>query len=250
MICKIEISNIHPTYKSQGQRHGACCPVPPPSLTKYYFKYERIVSPYGDNLGYEILLDFNKARNEMGDDVVQQYEKAINNGAALEFLIKTLIDNKRWIHAKRLFINIERVYLCNEQLLQKAVILAKNLHLKGIELVLEITERNPCGKCAKIDVGLQYLKSFGIALAADDFDIYSNDFRFGEVLSGVYDYIKIEVPTNESERKLFNDFILEISHMSKKVIIEKVEDPTLLNGLFTPFGIQGYAYGTKSPPLP
>ncbi|MFH7527870.1 hypothetical protein AB2J21_21395, partial [Aeromonas sp. A3] len=74
-------------------------------------------------------------------------------------------------------------------------------------------------------------------------DIYGNDFRLGEVLSGFYDYIKIEMPSNDVERKMFNDFVLERSFSREKIILEKVEEPTMLNGLFTPFGVQGYGYG-------
>ncbi|MFM5429218.1 EAL domain-containing protein [Aeromonas veronii] len=225
--------------------HNKNCPPSHFSSTGYYFKFERIVSPYGGEVGCEILLDFIKAREVIGGAVKKQYENAIANGFALEVLIKKLIDSKRAMHTPRLFINIERSYLCNENLLKKIAILDKRLHLNGVELVLEITERNQCGKCAHIDAGLQQLKDLGIALAADDFDIYNGDFRFNEVMSGVYDYIKIEAPTNKLDRKLFNNFIIKTLHLKKKIIIEKVEDSAVLNGLFTPFGIQGYAYGTS-----
>ncbi|MFH7524951.1 hypothetical protein AB2J22_03635 [Aeromonas sp. A5] len=239
----IKTSNMCPMLKEHEQFHNTHLHDPFCSQVDYYFKCERIISPYGDEQGCEVLLDFKKAHEIIGEYASFQYEKAIYNGSALEVLIEKLIGCYSALQMERLFVNVERSYLCNRPLLQRAVMLAKKLRLSGVELVLEITERNLCGKCPKIMSGLRYLKSFDIALAADDFDIYGNDFRLGEVLSGFYDYIKIEMPSNDVERKMFNDFVLERSSSREKIILEKVEDPTMLNGLFTPFGVQGYGYG-------
>jgi c-di-GMP-related signal transduction protein len=78
----------------------------------------------------------------------------------------------------------------------------------------------------------------GVALAIDDFDIYGSDFRMSEVLAGMYDYIKIEMPINESQRELFNRFSIDFK--IGKIILEKVEDIEEVNDLVKPFALQGF----------
>ncbi|MEL3925741.1 EAL domain-containing protein [Aeromonas enteropelogenes] len=231
-------------YKIQTSRYGDVFS----SLTRYDFKFERIVSASGALLGYEILLDFAKAKCSGDIACVAQYEKAIHDTSAIEFAISKLLKAKSTLRVNRLFLNFERMHLCHRQLLAKIALLSKELFVNNIELVLEITERDVCGNCEQIRYGLSFLKSAGVSLAVDDFDIYNGDFRVAEVLSGLYDYIKVEAPITAAQRTTFNKFATLSFLKEKKIIMERIENTAMLRGLVIPFGLQGYAYGRSSQP--
>lgn len=214
-------------------------------LTEYEFKLENIYSSCGRLFGYEILLDFEKA--EMSASTFH-YKKSICDASAIECVINKLLAMKSNFSGRKLFVNFERLHLCHRQLLSKVAFLSKELSYNKVELVLEITERNECGSCEQIRNGLSYLKSAGVTLAVDDFDIYGGDYRVAEVLSGVYDYVKVEAPTTASQRCKFNKFASLNFMKNKKIIMERVECTTLLQGLAVPFGLQGYAYGRSAWP--
>ncbi|MFM5316185.1 EAL domain-containing protein [Aeromonas veronii] len=210
------------------------------SLTSYEIKFEKIVSWHNDILGYEILLDFDHARKN-GEGLLAEYKKGMLDSSATEYTLSQLVRvGGMGFNPKRFFVNIERNHLCNPLLLRKAALVSKELFLNDIELVLEITERNPCGKCIKMLNGLRFLKDSGVSLAVDDYDIYNGDFRTPEVLAGVYDYIKIEMPMNEHERRCFNAFSLQFAQERQKIILERVEYLDDVKALVRPFGLQGY----------
>ncbi|WP_421249009.1 hypothetical protein [Aeromonas jandaei] len=217
------------------------------SLKEYEFKYEKIVAANGSVVGYEILLDFEKASEY--ESHMSQYEKSIYDASATEATINLLLSNKQAIVADRYFINFERMHLCNKILLKKIALLSKTLHTNNIELVLEITERNRCGSCTQISNGLNFLNEMDVSLAVDDFDIYSNteDFRMTEVLSGTYRYIKVEVPINEIQRRKFHYFSSRSDIPAKKIIIERIEHQHIIAGLKKAFAFQGYAYKNEAP---
>ncbi|HHQ4663895.1 TPA: EAL domain-containing protein [Aeromonas veronii] len=210
------------------------------SLASYEIKFEKIVSWYNDTLGYEILLDFDHAR-KYGPSVLAEYKKGMLDSSVTEFTLSQLVRvGGMGFNPQRFFVNVERNHLCNPQLLRKAVLVSKELFLNDVELVLEITERNPCGKCNRVLSGLRFLKEAGVSLAVDDYNIYSGDFRTPEVLSGIYDYIKIEMPMNEHERQCFNSFSLRYAQERQKIILERVENIDDVKVLVRPFGLQGY----------
>lgn len=211
------------------------------SLTSYEIKFEKIVSWHNDILGYEILLNFDHAR-KCGEGILAEYKKGMLDLSVTEYtLSKLMCIDGFGFNSKRFFVNIERNHLCNVQLLRKAALVSKELFLNNIELVLEITERNPCGKCIKVLNGLHFLKNAGVSLAVDDYDIYNGDFRTPEVLAGVYDYIKIEMPMNEHERQCFNAFSLQFAQQGRqRIILERVEYLDDVKPLVRPFGLQGY----------
>lgn len=89
--------------------------------------------------------------------------------------------------------------------------------------------------------GLVYMKRNGILLAADDFDIYGDDFREKEVGMGLYEFIKVIMPKSTIEATIFNHFASEISG---EIILEMVEDHHQLGkwNLAPVYGYQGFAY--------
>lgn len=207
----------------------------------FYYRLQKIVAYDESVLGYEVLLDFSKVeRNE--DQLNHPYHKAINDGRALDFLLNIILTKPMNFFSKKLFINVERMNLCNKFLMRKMVAASNTLFLKNdVELVVEITERNQCGNCNDIVKGLNFLKRNTVSLAADDFDVYNGDFRDREVLMGFYDYIKVIMPTSSLEASMLNSFI---TSRKEDVIIEMVEDTNLLKKLNieSVYGYQGYAY--------
>ncbi|WP_421226355.1 hypothetical protein [Aeromonas jandaei] len=208
----------------------------------FLYRLQKIVSYQQGIIGYEVLLDFAKAQASIPDGLTT-YKKAINDGSALNYLLTRLIKDNLKLFGSKLFINVERINLCNKTLLRKINLAAKSLlQTNQVELVVEITERNPCGYCANIMNGLVYLKRSEILLAADDFDIYGDDFRRNEVNIGLYDFIKVIMPKSVTEAMIFNRFV---SERSEKIIVEMVEEHHALEQwkLSTAYGYQGFAYG-------
>lgn len=212
------------------------------TLTEFNYRLQKIVSLQGDILGFEVLLDFQRAQNEINDGLAQ-YTSAINDGRSLDFLLNILLTKKPNYFSKRIFINVERMNLCNKTLLRKVAAAARKLCVDyDVELVVEITERNPCGDCADILHGLVFLKRNKVSLAADDFDIYGDDFREKEVDSGIYDYIKVDMPKSISQARKLNEFIC---NRRERVIVEMVERHEEIFNLGVSnraFGYQGFAY--------
>lgn len=211
------------------------------SETVFFYKFQKIVSYHQNVIGYEILLDFAKAQSLMSDGLIQ-YTKAINDGSALDYLLSMLMKGNLSVFSTKLFINVERMNLCNKILLRKINLAAKKLlKTNHVELVVEITERNPCGYCVDIMHGLVYLKRCNISLAVDDYDIYGDDFRKKEVNIGLYDFIKVIMPKSSNQAQIFNKFV---SNRGENVILEMVEEHDQLKQwqLSVAYGYQGFAY--------
>lgn len=206
-------------------------------LTYYEVKFEKIISWHGDLLGYEILLDFDFARRK---GLLENYKKGILDMSVIQYTLSRLANSSVVFNPQRLFVNMERSHLCNPHLLHKVVLVSRQLFLNNVELVLEITESNPCLNCPRISKGLLFLKREGVSLAVDDYNIYDGDFRAPEVLAGIYDYIKIEMPINEREQRCFNLFSLQLEPLCRKIILERVECIEDVKTLVRPFGLQGY----------
>ncbi|HEH9404375.1 TPA: hypothetical protein SIA26_004580 [Aeromonas bestiarum] len=211
------------------------------SETAFYYKLQKVVSYEQDVIGYEVLLDFEKAQALISDGLML-YTKAINDGSALDYLLSMLMKDNFSFFSTKIFINVERINLCNETLLRKINLAAKNLlKTNQVELVVEITERNPCGYCVDIMYGLVYLTRCKVLLAVDDFDIYGDDFRKKEINIGLYDFIKIIMPKSTAEAIVFNQFV---STRNEKIIVEMVEVHNHLEQweLNVVYGYQGFAY--------
>ncbi len=211
------------------------------SKTEFFYRLQKIVSYQQSVIGYEILLDFSKAQSLMPDGLIK-YTEAMNDGRTLNYLLSKLISEKIKIFRKKIFINVERVNLRDKMLLRKINLAAKKLlRTNQIQLIVEITERNPCPNCIDIIYGLVYLKNCNVLLAVDDFDIYAGDFRQDELNIGMYDFIKIIMPKSAAEAITFNDFL---SNRNEKIILEMVEEHHRLAqwNLHIAYGYQGFAY--------
>ncbi len=209
------------------------------------FKYQRIFRPNLeiDNeysaYGIEVLLDAKKMVH-LG---VSKYdlENIICYGeAANKSLDFTLFFN----HYQAIFINIERANLCDVRILRRIVDTSRQLRASNIELVVEVTERDPCKNCSRIIEGLKYLSSMQVSLACDDFDYVCLDTEYAfKRIAKYFNYIKVDIPNNKFEKIRF-DLFMELYGENKKIIIEKVESNSQLKLLENKpiWGIQGFLF--------
>lgn len=190
-------------------------------------------------IGAELLIDTNRLI-ESGV-TKDELENVIFLGEADFASLKC---SEVFLGKEKLFINIEKVSLCNVKLLKS--ISESNIKLKliGVDLVVEITERDFCNNCVRIIEGLTYLKSEGVKLARDDFDYTAHiNGRDERELELYYDYIKIETPINNIEVRTFNDFI-NMFGRKKRIIVERVETIEQLRNinLDKVWGLQGFLF--------
>ncbi|MFB2779598.1 hypothetical protein ACE017_10530 [Shewanella mangrovisoli] len=214
------------------------------------FKYQNIFSTKvsGDNniddkrqniIGAELLLDFNYLL-EQG---VSHAE--INDIISLGEAAHDAIDYASQLANKGIvFINLERSNLCDVKILNRVITLNEVLSTIGVQLVVEITERNYCGRCFRIIQALTYLKSFDVKLACDDYNFIGREQGVYDVkLLLYYDYIKLEMPVGEDDVNSMNEFV-EYYGTEKNIILEKIEVNEQLNNvnLNNVWGLQGFAY--------
>lgn len=190
-------------------------------------------------IGVELLLDFNFL-----------YEKGISYNEANEIIYQGeaahgAIDCAPLIAGKEvIFINLERSNLCDMKILRRVVTLSDRLRFAGVQLVVEITERNYCGRCSRIVQGLTYLKSSNVKLACDDYNFIGYELGVNDAgLLLFYDYIKLELPVGDADFNRMSEFI-EYYGSEKKIILERVEANEQLNNVNFEkvWGLQGFAY--------
>lgn len=213
----------------------------------FKFKSQRIVDSEKNVIGVEILLDFEAAAFT---GRTQEYQDAIHFGGALFPGINRvirLLDDK-WCSGEtnqKLFINVERSNLCDVRALSSIVELSIFLFQQSIDLIVEITERNPCGRCVRVLEGINYLRNAGICLAVDDYDYVDGDFREVELHCGLYEFVKVNLPKNDEEKRKLNFFIeSSIATNKLKLIIERVETLDEFSSLPAEsiYGFQGFLF--------
>lgn len=197
-------------------------------------------------LGSEILVDFSKSAHLGTSEEALDTLILLGNAAN-----KSLDYASTFIKSSLLFVNMERSNLCDIKVLKRIIDISKKLASLGVELVIEITERDFCSSCTRVIEGLSYLKMEKVSLARDDFDYMNLDFKSaGSELKLYYDYVKVEMPLNKAEYSYFNDF-LATHYQSKKIVIERIENKTQLKSLDIDkiWGLQGFLF-CRGIPLP
>lgn len=201
----------------------------------YMNKYEKIISARKDIFGYEVLL--------------RDPSKIEWDNASIDWLNQNTINQLLELEKKRLnisnyFINIEWRQLTNFEMLEKLANTIYNLKSKGINIFLEITERN--NQSIK-NIDLSEIKSFfDFNFVIDDL-LISQDYRLNDIERGVYSFIKID-SLNEFNTE---DFLSLGKWMEKtkelssiKFIAEKIENKELYQkALQLPFDyFQGFYF--------
>lgn len=215
------------------------------------YKEQLIFSNSLSALGCEILIDFDSI--QYASDFLSKFSNSdlktsiIKYDSMLSGVLNYCLENiERYILSsfRYIFINMEVSSLCNVSSLSLISYVQQKLFLHGIELVVEITERNNCKSCTRVFDGINYLVSNGIILAADDFDYIGSDFRLRGLKSLMYTFVKLEFPQNKSDEDKFFNMIKFCNDLGVNVIIERIEDVlTIENPLFKNiWGLQGFAF--------
>ncbi|KIF51629.1 EAL domain-containing protein [Vibrio owensii] len=215
------------------------------SLIDINYKLQEIVDIKGNNLGFEVLIDPRTLSRQAAEEVYSTEIKYPHMSRALVARLDRYINRySDDFKGKHLFINLERSNLCDKYLLCDIVILKKSLEELKANLVVEITERNSCKSCSEIRKGFEFLQKQKVMLAADDYDLDS-DFREKELLSGFYQFLKVEHSTEADHYSK----VIELSKKTRtKLIIERVETKAarkkIMKNDVTFWGLQGFLYST------
>ncbi|OQQ03564.1 diguanylate phosphodiesterase [Vibrio campbellii] len=217
------------------------------NLSDINYKLQEIVDENGTNLGYEVLIDPINLSKKIANDVYKREIKFPHLSRALVTRLERYISRHMSDFAgKHLFINLERSNLCDKYLLCDLVMLKNTLEALNAHLVIEITERSACKDCNSIRKGFEFLQSHKVLLAVDDYDL-NTDFREQELLSGFYQFMKIE----HSAKDNYYSRAIELSKKTRtKLIIERVESHLERSHIAlnqVPFwGLQGFLYNTRA----
>ncbi|MHA2708843.1 EAL domain-containing protein [Vibrio owensii] len=215
------------------------------SLIDINYKLQEIVDIKGNNLGFEVLIDPSTLSKQAAKEVYSREIKYPHMSRALVARLDRYINRySDDFKGKHLFINLERSNLCDKYLLCDIVILKKSLEELKANLVVEITERNSCKSCSEIRKGFEFLQKQKVMLAADDYDLDS-DFREKELLSGFYQFLKVE----HSNKEEHYSKVIELSKKTRtKLIIERVETQVeqmqIIENSIQAWGLQGFLYKT------
>lgn len=210
------------------------------------YKLQEINNLEGINIGYEILINAKGFSVAQVDEI---YNKSLMFPHSTKKLMKRIEsyieDEKQILSGKSLFINLERSHLCDKFLLCDIVILSKKLNKKSGTLIIELTERDICGRCPKIDEGISFLKNNNVLLALDDYEVNKGDFRRNELDANIYQFIKVDFSS------VFNNLISIkdiLRNHDIKLIIEYIENESdkewISKNLANTWALQGYLYNT------
>ncbi|MPY22500.1 EAL domain-containing protein [Shewanella sp. YLB-07] len=187
--------------------------------------------------------------------VNQQQLHEFNTGRTLNQLLdvvkKLAIDSDRSIFNEKhtlIFVNTERASLCDVHGLNQIRELSILLHHLGGNLVVGLTNANPCNRCPRVQQGLLFLKEHDILISANNFNYRDQDFRDSELKSHLYDFVKLTMPNTDDEMDMLVEFIhSELVLNGLKVIVEAVETKTQLKSLNKAliYGYQGRLLKSK-----
>lgn len=191
----------------------------------------------------------------LSQKVHQQHLNEFNTGKTLNQLLgivkKIVINSNGSIFNEKhtlIFVNIERASLCDVRGLNQIRELSILLRHLGGNLVVGLTNANPCKRCPRVLQGLLFLKENDILLAANDFNYLAQDFRDSELKSHLYDFVKLSMPNTDDGMDILVEFIhSELVLNGLKVIVEAVEIMDHLKSLDKSriYGYQGHFVKSK-----
>lgn len=212
----------------------------------HYYTYQSIITRKGDLYAVEILsrpistaLSIEKYFNEL--DV----EDGIN---LINHQLKSFLQCISQLHigTKRLFINIERYLLIEQDIVDFMTDCSNEFKMRGWDVVFEITERTYC-LSTDVDASFYRMILNDITFAADDYSSRQQTHKF------IYDYNYVKIEMEEIKRRIntdYNIFIDELYLMNNqgiKLIAEKVQSKNdFLSVRSMPFDyFQGFYFDEK-----
>ncbi len=210
------------------------------------YKIQEINDLNGDNIGYEVLINAEGLSVRQADEI---YNKSLMFPHATQRLIRRLEhyveENSQELTGKNLFINLERSHLCDKFLLCDIVILSRKAAHKNVNVIIEITERDTCGKCSEIGSGIEFLNKNNVLLALDDYEVNKNDFRCNELESNVYSFIKVDFVSLSNHQEQLEELL---EKYNLKLIVEYIESESdrdwVSQHVPNTWALQGYLYNT------
>ncbi|HFQ5334903.1 TPA: EAL domain-containing protein [Vibrio vulnificus] len=212
------------------------------------YKLQEIKNLNGEIIGYEVLIDAKGLSIRKANEIYSKHLMFPHSTQRLVRRLERYIEgNSLVFYEKKLFINLERSHLCDKYLLCDIVILSRKSAQKNVTIVIEITERNNCKTCPEIEKGIKFLKQNKILLAIDDYELDKIDFRFKELQSNVYNFIKVDF---SSLKIHLNSLENLINQYNLKLIVEYIETEDDRNWICQnapkTWALQGYLYNTFS----
>ncbi|NIY82530.1 EAL domain-containing protein [Vibrio hepatarius] len=212
------------------------------------YKIQEINDLKGENIGYEVLINAEGLSIRQADEI---YNKGLMFPHSTQRLIRRLEryveENSQVLFGKNLFINLERSHLCDKFLLCDIVILSRKAAHKNVNVIIEITERDTCGKCPEIGTGINFLNKNNVLLALDDYELNKSDFRYKELDTNVYSFIKVDFASLSNHQEQLDELL---EKYNLKLIVEYIESESdrdwVTQHAPETWALQGYLYNTFS----
>ncbi|HAS6289006.1 hypothetical protein BST55_14455 [Vibrio vulnificus] len=217
-----------------------------PNKHNISYKIQEMINLEGENIGYEVLIDAEGLSIIKADEI---YNKSLMFPHSTQRLIRRLEryinENENDFYGKTLFINLERSHLCDKFLLCDIVILSRKSARKNVNIVIEMTERNICGSCPEVEIGINFLSKNKVLLALDDYELDKCDFRHKELEYDFYNFIKVDFSSLFNHINKLNNLI---KNYNLNLIVEHIETESerkwVLQYAPKTWAMQGYLYNT------
>ncbi len=212
------------------------------------FKFQKIMNSRLDFFGMEILIDSENC-NQLDHEYL--YKTAVLDkkfylyqlASIIEWFLKGEFFSSMHVKKGYVFVNLERSVFCDQEVIQMLIELSDIIRRFNFNLVVEVTERKICINCMSVTNTIEELKKRNIYIALDDFNYLGNDFRMRELLSGVYDFVKLDCPRNleeiEALESLYSCYLNKYNLIFEK--IETISDLELLSNIHC-FAYQGFLF--------
>lgn len=204
------------------------------------FKYEKIVNRKKELFAYEVLiqdayrLDWVNITDDLLNNLTLTQVDAVLNLSKL---------SKKLILCNKYFINVERKQLLDSYFIEKIAEKCNFALQNGIEIYLEITERDAENNSVTSEYLSHVKNRHGLRFIADDVSI--DDVRWEEIESGIYDFVKIEeLPKKVTFSGFIDSLLLKSNKSNCQFIIEKIETSSAFDlAMLFPFCyFQGYLF--------
>ncbi|MGR5096664.1 hypothetical protein ACPV5O_25730 [Vibrio maritimus] len=216
------------------------------------FKFQKVLDNKLNFVGMEILIDpqqlDERSTKQLYESAIFDKQFYLNQLSCINhFFLRGEFFSQMKSREGYLFVNVERSVLCDSDIMLLLSQLNKTVNRFAFKLVIEITERQICIGCNLVQLAFKEIKEKGIYIAADDYDYIQGDFRLAELMSGLYDFVKVDCPRDELELGLLKK-LTKSRVRNKKIIIERVETLESLDYISEEefFGCQGFLFDRGS----
>lgn len=215
---------------------------------EHYYIFQHIIDRYGKLYAVEILSrpHYNPSNN------IEEYFDTMSVDKGKRLIKHQLLNlTKNWgilnLSGYKYFLNIDRYLLVDPKVVDILTIANKELKMKGVKLVYEVTERQ-----YETDVNI---KNVFYKMLVDDIDFAADDYSFEKkthIFVDDYQYIKIDMDivykSIKNDINGFTDHLYGLKYNNAKLIAEKVQSKQdFLTVYYLPFDyFQGFYFDTHN----